>query len=98
MELTQSGNFFPSTDAALERVVRVRRVRAARPDIFFCMKNETGLSRIKGDQAEGEEKNGGEEDGYVADFAHEGFSLFIVHAGDDDHGSVVCQQEIGGSR
>jgi hypothetical protein len=34
------------------------------------MKNE-GLSRIEGNQAEGEEQNGGEEDGYVAYFSHE---------------------------
>jgi len=33
------------------------------------MKNE-GLSRIEGNQADGEEQNGGEEDGYGAYFSH----------------------------
>lgn len=56
------------------------------------------LSRIKGDQAKGEEQNSCEENGYVTDLPHKRLFVLLVHTGDDDHGSVICQQEIGGSR
>ena len=52
--------------------------------------------RKKSDKAEGEKKNGGENDGEVADFAHKWLFVFIVHARDDYNGGIIYQKEIGG--
>ena len=51
-----------------------------------------------GDQAEREEKDGGEENGLVADLAHKRFFILLVEACDDDHGGIVCQEEIACNR
>lgn len=54
-----------------------------------------GSVRIISEKAEGEKKNGGQKNGHVADLAHECFLVFIVHAGDQYYGNVICQKEIG---
>ena len=52
--------------------------------------------RVKSDQAEGYKEHGGQKNGIVADFAHEGRYVLLVQACDYDDGDIVRQKEIGG--